>query len=317
MKIAITGANGFIGRYCAMDMLDAGYDVHLVTRSRASAEACKQALSQSYDAAKISVAVADLTEDNGWSDAFRGCDAVLHVASPLPAESVSSLDDLLGPARDGSIRVLEAARQVGVRRVVVTSSLGAVCGSALKSNGETYTQEDWTDPTDGTVSDYNRSKTLAERAVKEFSDNQVTPEVIRICPGVAIGPLLTNTLNTSNLLVARLWAGAISASLPVSYEWVDVRDVARLHRLALEHGQAGDRWLCAAEFASFQDIVDMMPSRTEQKRGGLYDASFTDDLNVLRPINRDHTKQALNWEPRALSETIGETVQTLRSRGMM
>ena len=75
---------------------------------------------------RLSFAVAHLEGDAGWAAAAAGCEFVLHVASPFPASRPSHEDELIVPAREGTLRVLRAARDAGARRVVLTSSFAAV-----------------------------------------------------------------------------------------------------------------------------------------------------------------------------------------------
>src|SRR5204863_9819580 len=112
---------------------------------------------------RLTVLAADLTSEEGWPEAVQGCDYVLHVASPFPPKQPKDHDELIVPAREGTLRVLGASLDAGVKRVVVTSSVAAIRlseGAAARPLDET----DWTDPDSPGLTPYVRSKTIAEQA---------------------------------------------------------------------------------------------------------------------------------------------------------
>jgi nucleoside-diphosphate-sugar epimerase len=109
----------------------------------------------------------DLNADEGWAEAAAGCDYVLHVASPYPITVQRDENELIMPARDGALRVLRAAREVGVKRVVLTSSFAAI-GYGARGRTNAFTEEDWTNPNDSSLQPYQKSKTIAERAAWDF-----------------------------------------------------------------------------------------------------------------------------------------------------
>ena len=127
--VLVTGGSGFIGAHCILQLLAAGYRVRTTVRSL-SREADVRAMLKTGGGAlpgdRLSFAAADLTSDAGWPEAVKGCDFVLHVASPFPAGVPKHEDDLIVPAREGALRLLRAARGAGVKRVVLTSSFAAI-----------------------------------------------------------------------------------------------------------------------------------------------------------------------------------------------
>src|SRR5882757_6659512 len=165
--VLVTGGSGFVGTHCIIALLKAGYRVRTTVRS-AGRQANVLAMLKAGGAEPgdaLSFAVADLTSEAGWPAAVAGCDYVLHVASPFPPGVPKHEDDLIIPAREGALRVLRAARDAGVKRVVLTSSFAAI-GYGKMPPGP-FTEESWTDPT-AKVSAYVKSKTLAERAAWDF-----------------------------------------------------------------------------------------------------------------------------------------------------
>src|SRR5204863_5276432 len=128
--------------------------------------------------------------DGGWADAVAGCSHVLHVASPFPSKQPKDPDELIVPAREGALRVIQASLAAGVQRIVMTSSVAAVRHGRPASEDTPYTEEDWTDGDDTRRTPYVRSKTIAERAAWDHvraagaEDRLATVE-----PGAIIGPV--------------------------------------------------------------------------------------------------------------------------------
>ncbi len=163
--VLVTGGSGFIGGHCILQLLAAGHRVRTTVRSLNREGEVRAMLKQGggEPGDRLSFFAADLMSDAGWPAAVAGCEYVLHVASPLPASMPKHEDELIVPAREGTLRVLRAAREAGVKRVVVTSSFAAI-GYGQKPRTAPFTEADWTNPNSGDVSPYAKSKTLAERA---------------------------------------------------------------------------------------------------------------------------------------------------------
>src|SRR5271167_2801326 len=144
--VLVTGGSGFIGSHCILQLLDAGYRVRTTVRSLEREAGVRATLETGgADAGgALSFAAADLMSDAGWPEAVAGCDFVLHVASPFPQSAPKHEDEVIVPAREGSLRVLRAARDAGVRRVVLTSSFAAI-GYGQKPTDRPFSEENWTD----------------------------------------------------------------------------------------------------------------------------------------------------------------------------
>src|SRR5215471_17128477 len=165
----VTGGSGFIGCHCILQLLAAGYEVRTTVRNL-KREADVRAMLKTGGAEpgeRLSFVAADLEKDAGWAEAVTGCEYVLHVASPLPPKEPKHEDELIVPAREGSLRVLRAARDAGVKRVVLTSSFAAI-GYGHAPQDAPFNETSWTDPNGHDVLPYAKSKTLAERAAWEF-----------------------------------------------------------------------------------------------------------------------------------------------------
>src|SRR5437588_1166992 len=164
--VLVTGGTGFLGGWCIASLLERGYDVRTTVRDLARESAVRDAAAAAGVAAdgRLTVLAADLGSDDGWGDAVAGCHYVMHVASPFPPVQPKNPDELIVPARDGALRVLQAALDAGVQRVAMTSSIAAVRSDRDSSENAPFTEDDWTDGNDAARTPYVRSKTLAEQA---------------------------------------------------------------------------------------------------------------------------------------------------------
>jgi len=240
-RVLVTGASGFIAKHCIAELLGAGFKVRGTVRSVARREEIEAALGAAgAEGRSIELVEADLNSDAGWQEAVHDCRYVVHMASPFPSSEPKNPEELIKPARDGSLRVLKAAAAGGVERVVQTSSIVAImrCG---KPDAEARTEEDWTDLTTPQISGYARSKTLAERAAWEiYADLGATTNMAfcTINTGLVLGPALDKRLSTSHVLLRMLGRGAYMAIPKLALPIVDVRDVARHHVVALTHPSA-------------------------------------------------------------------------------
>src|SRR5438876_10523758 len=169
--VLVTGGSGFLGGWCIVELLQRGYRVRTTLRNLAREPEVRAGIEPLVDAGgRLQVLAADLTDDAGWPEAVAGCEYVLHVASPFPPAQPKDPDELIVPARDGTLRVLRASLAAGAKRIVVTSSVAAVrnAGARVTAPGRELTEADWTDPDNRRLTPYARSKTIAELAAWEF-----------------------------------------------------------------------------------------------------------------------------------------------------
>ena len=214
--VLVTGGSGFIGVHCILQLLGAGYRVRTTVRSLERETDVRAMLKAGgvEPAGALSFAAADLMSDAGWPQAVAQCDFVLHVASPFPAGAPNHEDDLIVPAREGTLRVLRAARDAGVKRVVLTSSFAAI-GYGSKPTDVAYSEENWTDLSGGNVSAYVKSKTLAERAAWDFIAREGGALELSVVNPVAVfGPVLGPDYSTSIQLLRRLMDGECRGTAP-------------------------------------------------------------------------------------------------------
>ena len=280
---------------------------------------------------RLSVVLADLDRDTGWREAVRGCDYVLHVASPFPPALPADEDELVRPARDGTLRVLRASRDAGVKRVVLTSSFAAI-GYGHPPRRAPFDERDWTDVNGAGVSAYVRSKTVAERAAWDFVEREGGGlELAAINPAGVLGPVLGPDYSTSILLVKRLMDGAVPGLPRFDFGVVDVRDVADLHLRAMTHAAArGERFLAVAgDFVSISDIAWMLKRRLGDaarkvptrhlpdwavRLAALFDPAVRQilpELGRTRNATGEKAVRLLGWKPRSAEDAVTATAESL------
>ncbi|GJL96923.1 MAG: dihydroflavonol-4-reductase [Hyphobacterium sp.] len=257
-RILVTGISGFIAKHVALQLLQGGHDVIGTVRSADKGEQVKQTLARhGADVSRLSFLEADLMRDDGWADAVAGCDYVQHLASPFPLEQPEDREGLVPAARDGVLRVVGAALDAGVKRVVVTSSLAAVMYHPDFKGKFEAGPEDWSDPDWKAISPYIVSKTRAEMALWEALEARGARDRASVInPGLVLGPALDERFGTSLSVVEMLLKGAYPALPPLCFPTVDVRDLAALHVAAMDSpNTAGLRLLAGADTLSMKEIA--------------------------------------------------------------
>lgn len=336
--VLVTGASGYIALHVIRQLLDAGHRVRGTVRSLAREAELRAALGDP-DGERLSFVTADLTADAGWDEAVAGCSHVVHTASPVPLRNPEHVDALIPEARDGALRVLRAAHEAGVRRVVMTSSVAAVyAGSQQPIEGDRFSEADWS-RTDGPISAYAKSKTVAEQAAWDFiaglpEDRPM--ELATINPSLVLGPTLAQDQSASVEVVRRLLARETPGCPRLGWTLVDVRDVAAAHITALTAPEAaGHRYICAHEFRWIGDVADLLerhlagsgrriPTRRLPdwlvRLVGLFDPTIrmvVSDLGVRKDFDTSAIRRDLAWTPRPLEQTITDCADSLIAKGVV
>ena len=254
-KAFVTGASGFIAKHILRELLEKGYDVRASIRS----DKRKNELQGLFPDAKLEFATLDLTKDEGWQDALQGCDVLMHTASPFPAGEPKDPEELIRPAVDGTLRAMRAAREAGIKRVILTSSCAAIYKQAGKSKMTPSDETNWTSPDDPSVGAYEASKTLAEKAAWEFVAENPDIALTTINPGAVFGPPMDSRFGTSLELVEQLMTGKVPMAPPMDMVAVDVRDVARMHVAAIDlEATKGERFAAASGTYSFLQFGEIL-----------------------------------------------------------
>ena len=334
--VLVTGGSGFIGAHCILQLLEAGYRVRTTVRSLGREVDVRDMLKVGgVDAgSRLTFAAADLEHSAGWPEAVAGCRFVLHVASPFPLRAPKHEDELIIPAREGTLRVLRAARHAGVERVVLTSSAVAVIYGHPPQTAP-FDETGWTnlDAGPSCVSLYAKSKTLAERAAWEFLDREGDALQLAVVNPVGVfGPVLGPDYSSSIVFVKRLLDGAVPGLPRIAFGAVDVRDVADLHLRAMTNPAAnGQRFLAVAgDFIAAVDMARLLKNTlgSAGKRVAVrqlpdwfvrFFAKFDRDVALILPelgktLNASSAKaqHVLGWTPRSREQAILATAESLQ-----
>jgi dihydroflavonol-4-reductase len=240
----------------------------------------------------------------------------LHVASPFPPDDPEHEEDVIVPARDGTLRVLRAARDAGIRRVVLTSSFAAV-GYGHGALDREFTEEDWTNLDGRGITAYVKSKVLAERAAWDFigSEGRQT-ELTVINPVATFGPVFSDDLSSSIVPILTLILTRGHQMANVSFPVADVRDVADMHRRAMTHpAAAGERFIVCCDGGPITMLDAAYILRDWTRVGAVIGATVIGDIR--RPSNRK-AKVVLGWTPRQpIDEAILSTAGSLVRVGLI
>jgi nucleoside-diphosphate-sugar epimerase len=317
-KVLVTGGSGYLGTRLIADLLRSGTEVRTTVRSLDSEAELRAAIRRGEaDDAGLELVVASLTEDDGWAAAATGVDGIYHVASPMI--QTANPDDVVIPARDGTLRVLRAARDANVPRVVMTSSFAAI-GYSPKPVRD-YTEDDWTDPDTPGLAAYPLSKAVAERAAWDFIQGEGSgTELVVINPTWIAGPTLTSAARSSLQLFVAMLTGAMPVVPRQRFGIADVRDVSELHITAMKTPDAaGKRYLALADgpTLTFLEVAQIL----RDNLGALAERVPTEEApgEELAPlvIHNDRAKRELGFAPRGAESTIIETATSLRDLGLL
>jgi nucleoside-diphosphate-sugar epimerase len=337
--VLVTGGSGFIAGHCILQLLEQDYSVRTTVRSLAKEAAVRTVLEDAgmVHGDRLSFVAADLMSDEGWGEAVAGIDFVLHVASTVRPGHIANEDDLIVPAREGTLRVLRAARDAEVKRVVLTSAFHAVSWGHPHSD-HSFTENDWTIPGGPGVDAYGKSKTLAERAAWDFMAAEGgTLELATMLPVAVMGPVMGKDISGSNHLIQLMLDGAMPALPNLFIPIVDVRDVASAHILAMTNpGAAGERFLLsngralpmkeigAIIKAELGDAAKRVPTRSIPnlvlRIAALFNAELRPsipDLGYAKKSSNEKAHVLLGWTPREPREAIVAAAKSMVRKGLL
>ncbi|MGH9886330.1 MAG: SDR family oxidoreductase [bacterium] len=329
--VLVTGGTGFVAGWCIAKLLQQGYAVRTTVRKPAKEASVRAAVASDEDSRdRLSFFTADLNRDDGWDAALAGCNYVLHVASPLGGTPPEDPNALIAPARDGALRVLRAATQAGVARVVMTSSTAA-CTPAPTREERVGNETIWTDPTLPNVTAYRQSKVLAERAAWDYMAAKAGATTFTtVLPTAVFGPLLTMEGLGSVQVILRILQGRPPGIPRLGFSIVDVRDLADLHILAMTAPEAaGERFIGAGDYMWMAEIASTLRAQLGERAAkvptrGIPDfvfrtlARFVPPLRNLTPglgrrqsFTSAKAQSVLGFSPRPATTTVVDCAESL------
>jgi dihydroflavonol-4-reductase len=332
--VLVSGGSGYIAGFLIRQLVTEGWTVHTTVRSLTKEGGVRKLLA--VDDSRLRFFAADLNADAGWAEAMAGCSHVAHVASPLPTGVPKDADELIVPARDGALRALRAAKAAGVGRFVMTSSVAAV--SYGRGRGiHHFTEADWTLLDKPGLTPYIQSKTIAERAARDWVAKEGgSIEFCTINPSVVLGPVWSPDYSASVPVVKRLLDGGIGGCPDIGFGVVDVRDVADLHVRALKApGMAGERFIASGRFMKLREIADVLRSGLGPQAHKVTTRNLPDwavrvaalfnplaravvgELGSVRNQDASHAKAVLGWATRPVEQSIVDTARCLIELGIV
>ena len=330
-KVLLTGISGYIGNHCAVELLKNGYSVRGSVRNLSKKEAVIEAINKQIDPKdNLEFCELDLLEDKGWDKATEGCEFVLHVASPYVMIEPRDENEYIKPAVEGTMRALKAAKKSGVKRVVLTSSMVSMLENADKSINIDYNS--WTNVKAKNISAYAKSKTLAERSAWDFINNQNEENTMQLSvvnPGPVFGPTLSGNFEGASM---GMFKNMIQGKMPMipksAINMSDVRDVAKIHVLALENKNAnGKRFIVTTEKPyAFQELAQILKSNGYDKVSTKlapnfllkFIGNFDREARSMRAFigktyNGDisSTIKTFDWKPISVEKTVLDTAKSI------
>jgi len=332
-KVLLTGISGYIGNHCAVELLKNGYSVRGSVRSLSKSKQLTQVIKKEIDPkGNLEFCELDLLNDSGWDKAMKGCDYVLHVASPFINIEPKDENEYIKPAVEGTMRALKSANKAGIKRVVLTSSMVSMLDNANKSIDIDFNS--WTNVKAKNVSAYAKSKTLAEKSAWDFIKSQNQDEAMELTvinPGPVFGPTLSGNLEGASIgMFKQMMSGEMPMVPQAAINMSDVRDVAKIHVLALENPKAnGKRFIVTTENPyKFQEVAQILKSNGYEKVSTKLAPNFL--LKFMGNFNREarsmrafigntyngdtsSTMSTFDWKPISFQKTVLDTAKSIES----
>jgi nucleoside-diphosphate-sugar epimerase len=333
-RVLVSGGSGYIAGFLMRQLVNEGWTVHATLRSLAREGAVRRLLA--VDDSRLRFFAADLNADAGWDEAMAGCTHVAHLASPLPVGVPRDANELIAPARDGALRALRAAKVAGVKRFVMTSSVAAI-GYGRGRGVHHFTEADWTRLDRPGISPYIQSKTIAERAARDWvAAEGAGMAFCTINPSVVLGPVWGADHSASVVVVRKLLDGSIGACPDFGFGVVDVRDVADLHVRALKApGMAGERFIASGRFMKLREVADVLRDALGSQARKVTTRDVPDwlvrvaalfnpvaravvsELGSVRHQDASHARAVLGWATRPTEQSIVDTARSLIELGLV
>jgi dihydroflavonol-4-reductase len=333
-RALVTGGSGYIAGFIIRQLIAEGWAVNTTIRNLKREAEVRGWLD--VDNSRLTLYAADLMSDDGWADAVAGCSHVAHVASPLPSNAPTSDDDLIIPAREGALRALRFAAAAGVKRLVMTSSVAAIAYGHGRTK-QHFTEADWTNVNSPDAYAYVKSKTIAERAARDWMAAQGgAMEFVTVNPSLVLGPLMTGDFSTSLEAIKKLLEGSMPGLPNFGFSVVDVRDVADLHVKCLTApDMANERFIAAGPFLMMRDVAAILKAELGRdarkvptirlpdflvRLSAMFDPvvrQVVGELGNVRDASAQHAFDRLGWKTRDARTTITETARDMIRLGIV
>jgi dihydroflavonol-4-reductase len=337
-RVLLTGITGFLGSHTAIRLLEQGYNVVGTLRNADRTKLISEIIGKhTKNLTNLTFAEADLNDSATWIHLTKSIDYILHIASPFPRELPKHENDLILPAKSGTLSILKAASENNVKRVVITSSIAAVVYGKTKNElRKIFDENDWTDESNNKdTTPYFRSKTIAEKEAWNFIEkNRSDLELTTVLPGAILGPVLESDFGTSANMVIKILDGSSPALPKIGFDVVDVRSVSDLLIRAMEMPQAANkRYIASSGYITFKEIALMLKQHYPDRKiptselpnfvirlFSNFDASLKPvliDLGIKRKIDISKAKNELNWQPLSIHEAVISCAQSIFDTGIV
>ena len=331
-KVLITGGSGYIALHCIVKFLKNGFSVRTSIRSTSREAEIRNAVDNELEK-NLEFCQLDLNNDKGWDEAVKGCDRVIHMASPVVFKNLPDENSIIDPAKNGLLRALKPAVKYKVKRFVMTSSVAAVYSDS-KNQKKVYDHNDWVDLSDPSLSSYSKSKTLAEKALWEYLDTLDPKDRIEACtinPAVVVGRSLTKDMGKSNDIIKRMVDGSLPFNAQINIGIVDIEDVSEMHLRAATYPKVdGKRFLLSERSVWLNDIAKILLKNGFKKAVVRVSPNFLVKLfslvdaqvrMVVASLGKDKifdcklSKEVLKWKPTDVENAIVETARQYQELG--
>ncbi|MCB0630536.1 MAG: NAD-dependent epimerase/dehydratase family protein [Saprospiraceae bacterium] len=337
-NVLLTGITGFLGSHTAIRLLEKGYCVTGTLRDAGRADPIRKVIGQhTTHLDQLVIKEADLNDREVWFRLAEGMDYIQHIASPFPRTLPKDETKLLQEAKQGALNVLEAAAARHVKRVVMTSSTGAVLyGKTEAQLAGTFDETDWTDVNNlSDTTPYFRSKTLAERAAWDFMEKDESGlELTTVLPAAILGPVLEKDFGTSANMVIKMLDRSAPALPGIGFDIIDVRSVADLLILCMESDRsAGERYIASSGYLTFRDMALILKQQFPDRKiptvqlPNFMVRLFSNidptlkpilvDLGVERKLDRSKAVKELQWQPLPAEEAVTSCAKSILDLGIV
>lgn len=272
-KVLVTGASGYIASWVIKYLLEDGYIVNVTVRDKNNLDKIQHLIDfQLKYPVQLNLYEADLLKKDSFKEAMKGCDYVIHTASPFIISGIKDAQkELIEPALEGTRNVLDTVNETPeVKRVVLTSSVVSIYGDALDledTKNNIFDESIWNTTSSLTHQPYSYSKKLAEKEAWKINSEQNRWDLITINPGFVLGPSITHRIDSTSIdFMRNMLNGKLRTGVPkLSFGIVDVRSVARAHVNAIKIKEAKGRYILVSETLSMKDIANILNKKYGDK----------------------------------------------------